>query len=890
MSGNNRKPVLTREDALKRTNMEIKNIHYNVFLNLKNTTDLNYKGYVSIDFEIKTIEGFFLNYSGEAIEEMSVNNKNIVNLNEYLKKNWVNSNLYITYNLIENSKNNISIKFVSQYSSNGYGMCYTKGSDGNIYKYVQSEPAYYTNIVPSMDQPDLKAKLNYYITAEDNDMCVSIENPTAVLKSNKEISNFGNKNEFVEAVLTFNDLKDITNLTVFNQSKVLSTYLYNISCGPFVKKTVDNKKYGIDTELNLYARKTASALLDLNYDWISFALGNGVKFYENYFGTKFHFNKADLLFLPEFSVGAMEFPGSITCNEDRLLLGEFASERQKISGAHIIYHELAHMWFGDLVTMKWWDDIWLNESFAEFISFTLNDTVKDETNKHNYNSWLNLKTDWGFQFDELSTSHPIYADATDTDVAQANFDGISYSKGPIILKQMVLNIGEENFKTNLKNYFKKYEWSNTSLNEFLDEMKKGSDFNMEEFRDDFLKTKSFNRLKLDIQGEDVLKIEQTNHDPNYKYLRNHKIKVAYLDKDLNAKFIETIKIDKRQTFFFKYPKNVDPNEIKVVFINYDFHTWARFELDEDSHNYLIQNIDKFFKDSLNCQKFLSNNLYKVMISETKSSDYLDESLDIIDKLGNEINLTEYILTLILNSLKFVPNKLKQNYLGIINNKMLDYYNKITDKDIKSIYFDYFVKTIDSSSSHYSALYILKNNINNISKENKWQIYFNCLGSNLFENDEDFKKLYDELAKNTDKDYKNNMDLKINAMKAGKEEREKLFKIYTDPVSKEMNYFQKQYSIAGFNSKYVKDEYKYDYYETYFDKIIDMYKVHGFGAIKTTIDLLNPGTYKMKETIVNYNKVLEKLDKVGDKSFYDYIKSLIEDIKKVETHMDKYFNN
>src|SRR4030088_215221 len=190
----------------------------------------------------------------------------------------------------------------------------------------------------------------------------------------------------------------------------------------------------------------------------------GFDFYHANFGVRYPFGKYDQLFVPEFNAGAMENAGAVTFLEDyvfRSRVTRFLYERR----AETVLHEMAHMWFGDLVTMRWWDDLWLNESFAEWASHWCNSSATRFSDA--WTTFLSVRKNWGYRQDQLSSTHPVYCDMPDVDAVEVNFDGITYAKGASVIKQLVAYVGIEPFLTGLRSYFTTHAWGNATFNDLL---------------------------------------------------------------------------------------------------------------------------------------------------------------------------------------------------------------------------------------------------------------------------------------------------------------------------------------------------------------------------------------------------------------------------------------
>jgi len=226
-----------------------------------------------------------------------------------------------------------------------------------------------------------------------------------------------------------------------------------------------------------------------------------MKFYEKFFNYPYSFHRYVYIFCPEFIWGAMEHPGAVTFGDFTIFREEPIKER-KTFRAYLMLHELAHQWFGNLVTMKWWNDLWLNESFADIVCHTAFSEIFNEIPwKDQYiDPWVRFNgyKQWGYQDDKVpGMTHPINGEVINTEIAETIFDGITYAKGASALKQLIGHVGRDCFCEAMSNYFKKYEWKNATLNDFLDNMKEhykdgGSKIDLFEWKDQWLSTSGYN--------------------------------------------------------------------------------------------------------------------------------------------------------------------------------------------------------------------------------------------------------------------------------------------------------------------------------------------------------------------------------------------------------------
>ena len=269
--------------------------------------------------------------------------------------------------------------------------------------------------------------------------------------------------------------------------------------------------------MRIWARKSLTASVNApEFFKVTMA---GIEYYTEFFGQPFPFSKYDQVFAPEFNAGAMENVGCVTYNEGYLFRGQEPTRSQMESFSITILHELAHQWFGNLVTMRWWDDLWLNESFATYMS-TLAQQYGRGLDDYTM-GWIEFGRDknWGMNTDLLSTTHPISTDCKHTDDAENIFDGISYGRGASFLKLLSFMIGEDSLAAGMKIYFKRHAWGNTELPDFVRALQEGYDslgktgLALSQFCDIWLMTSGINVFTPEVEWEDgrvkSLRIHQT---------------------------------------------------------------------------------------------------------------------------------------------------------------------------------------------------------------------------------------------------------------------------------------------------------------------------------------------------------------------------------------------
>jgi aminopeptidase N len=403
--------------------------------------------------------------------------------------------------------NVLTIELEAEYSKSGEGLQRSVDpSDGEVYLYSQGETAHIRNMFACFDQPSLKAVFSLTVTTPGHWQAVS-NNP-------------------VESKTTKGDLVEWK----FTTTPRIPTYLGALIAGPY-SSVYDVYKGQKEIPLGIYCRKSMMQYLDP--EDIFLITKQGFEYFEKVFGLAYPFEKYDQIAVVDFNFGAMENAGAITFREDVLVFRSHMPEKSYLSRANTILHEMAHMWFGDMVTMFWWDDLWLNESFAEWSSYlALSEATRFGGAWTEFNS---ARKNWAYRQDQLSSTHPIIADMVDMEAVNANFDGITYAKGASVLHQLVAHVGRPQFIAGLQKYFAKHAWGNTTLNDLLVELESASGRKLDPWVNTWLQTAGVNTLRphLEIEGDTYKSIVISQEVPlvpqGSQELRPHRLAVGLYD-------------------------------------------------------------------------------------------------------------------------------------------------------------------------------------------------------------------------------------------------------------------------------------------------------------------------------------------------------------------------
>ena len=436
--------------------------------------------------------------------------------------------------------------------------------DGSVYLYTQFETYDAHRMFACFDQPDLKATFALTVDAPAGWTCVS------------------------GGAVQTQPVDGEAGRWRFTEMPRVSTYITALVAGPYAH--VHDEHDGIP--LGLYCR--ASLAQHLDADELFTVTKQGFDFFHRVFGYRYPFGKYDQLFVPEFNAGAMENAGCVTFLEDyvfRSKVTDAAYERR----AETVLHEMAHMWFGDLVTMRWWDDLWLNESFATYMSVLAQ--ASDTRWKGAWTTFANAEKTWAYRQDQLPSTHPIAADIRDMDDVRVNFDGITYAKGASVLKQLVAWVGQDAFLAALRTYFRTHEYANTVLADLLGELETASGRELSSWSAEWLQTAGVNTLRPSFDtgpdGEFTAFSILQEAPEGWPTLRSHRVAVGLYDRvdgALVRTHREELDVVGAKT---EVPALVGRHQPDLVLVNDDDLTYAKIRLDERSLATLVSDIGGF---------------------------------------------------------------------------------------------------------------------------------------------------------------------------------------------------------------------------------------------------------------------------------------------------------
>ena len=447
-----------------------------------------------------------------------------------------------------------------RYSNTGEGLHrFVDPVDGEVYLYSQFETADAKRMFACFDQPDLKATFDVVVTAPAHWQVISNGAADGVEDRGK------------------------TRTHTFVTTPKMSTYLVALIAGPYaVWRDTYTDQHG-DIPLGIFCRASLAEFMDA--ERLFTETKQGFDFYHANFGVPYAFGKYDQLFVPEFNAGAMENAGAVTFLEDYVFRSKVtrASYERR---AETVLHEMAHMWFGDLVTMRWWDDLWLNESFATFASVLCQADATEYSEA--WTTFANVEKSWAYRQDQLPSTHPVAADIPDLHAVEVNFDGITYAKGASVLKQLVAYVGLDHFLSGLRDYFAAHAFDNATFDDLLSALEKASGRDLSDWGRQWLKTTGLNTLRADFDVDDAgrftrFAIRQGGAAPGAGETRVHRLAVGIYDDAPAGTLVRTHReeIDVAGEIT-EVPALVGVSRGQLILVNDDDLTYCSMRLDADS--------------------------------------------------------------------------------------------------------------------------------------------------------------------------------------------------------------------------------------------------------------------------------------------------------------------
>ncbi|MFF3770167.1 aminopeptidase N [Streptomyces sp. NPDC002232] len=538
--------VLTRDEAQTRAQL-IDVHHYRVDLDLT-TGDETFGSHSLIRFTARAAGDTFVELKPETLRSARLDDTP-------LDLSTLDGNR-LPLSLTE-GEHTLRISTTMRYSRTGEGMHrFTDPTDGESYVYTQLFMEDVQRVFAAFDQPDLKAVFELSVKAP--------EGWTVLANGITEQQPDGRW----QAAPT----------------PLLSTYFVCVAAGPW--HTVRTEHAGLP--FGIHCRRSLAAHLDADADEILAVTKACYDRYHEKFDEPYPFDSYDQAFVPEFNAGAMENPGLVTFR-DEFVFRSAVTVTERQTRAMVIAHEMAHMWFGDLVTLRWWDDIWLNESFAEYMGFQ---TVNEACSDLFPDTWIDFgvtRKSWGYEADQRPSTHPVAPDpeaVPDTASALLNFDGISYAKGASALRQLVAWLGEDDFLAGINIHFKRHKFGNATLADFIDNLAAATDRDVHAWAERWLRTTGVDTLTPRLEGDGTQWRLHVDRDGS----RPHRIRAGIYDRQPDGELAlrERLDLDVSQ----QAPAELTGPRPALVVLNDGDLTYAKLRFDEVSEETALRGLSR----------------------------------------------------------------------------------------------------------------------------------------------------------------------------------------------------------------------------------------------------------------------------------------------------------
>ena len=587
---------LTRDEAAARAAL----VHvesYDIDLDLT-TGPTTFRSITTVRFSAREPgQGTWIDFVGDSVEAITLNG-------EAIDPAVAFSDSRIALPALA-ADNVLLIDATARYTNSGEGMHRSVDPvDGEVYLYSQFEVPDSRRVYAVFEQPDLKATFAFTVRVPDHWRVISNQPAPEPVVHGDGTATWG-----------------------FEPTPRISSYITAVVAGPYA--VVWDSFQGRDAVIlmGIFVRQSLAEYVD--NDNLFDVTKKGIAFLEAEFDMAFPFAKYDQIFVPEYNAGAMENAGCVTITDLYVFRGQ-APEPLVERRALTVLHELAHMWFGDLVTMQWWDDLWLNESFAEWAS-----TQAQVDVTHWTDAWTTFHTHektWAYQQDQQPDTHPVYADMRDLHDVTVNFDGITYAKGGSILKQLVAYVGRDAFRTGLRAYFRKHAWGNTTMRDLFQEFEAASGRDLTDWAERWLRTSGVSTLEIEVQTDEAGVITSAamvqRPDPRFPTLRPHRVGVGrydLVDGALVNVGYDEVDVDGERT---ELPSLVGKQRPAVLLPNDRDLTYAKIRLDADSFAAAVAQAD-LFTDSL-ARSLVTGSLWELLRDgELAPSAFLDYLLRVL---------------------------------------------------------------------------------------------------------------------------------------------------------------------------------------------------------------------------------------------------------------------
>ncbi len=591
----------------------IQDVEYDLNIDVHNDPDA-FNGTVEIRFDLSDASSdLTIDFAGGVINDVTVNGS---------PARFTYNDFFLTLpaETLAAGSNSVIAEFEHAYDEDGTGLHrFVDPVDGLTYLYSYLWPYYANRLFPSFDQPNLKANISLQVTAPDDWTVVSTGTATADSQG------------------------DGTVLWRFTTTPKMSTYVFSLHAGPY---EVWDEQAG-EMPIRLMARRSLAEFVAVA-EWFD-VTKKGLEYFGRYFEIPYPFEKYDQLIVPDFNIGAMENIAAVTFSE-RYVQREESDRSQREARASVILHEMAHMWFGNLVTHDWWNGLWLNESFATQMSaMAMLETTEFTDTWHGF--FTNSKR-IAYRRDSRVTTHPIEMPIGSTADFFTVFDAITYQKGSSVLKQLAHYVGEENYRRGVSAYLKEHSYSTTALEDFIGHQAKSAGIDLTEWSGGWLYKAGFNTLSVETDctedGLQWLIVNQTAPEEQ-PYLRRHKVDVALYDTDGNgtpgSARVFPVTVEGVNTAVEVLDEMPCP---AIVNPNHDDWAYAKIALDERGIDFLVRHLGEI-REPLTRSMFLAALYDRAMAGDMPLADYIDHAMmlaEVEDNIRIQQQITSSVVSIV----------------------------------------------------------------------------------------------------------------------------------------------------------------------------------------------------------------------------------------------------
>jgi len=562
----------------------IADVRYQLHLEVLEHTDW-FSGESTLSFELNdATSALTIDFSGGNVSEIRVNDQPIrVKYNGFF--------VTLPAEALQQGRNVVTVVFEHPYSEDGTGLHrFVDTTDGRTYLYTYLWPYYANRLFPSFDQPNLKAEITLTVRAPEEWAVVSMS--------------AGNAGPAIDGSILWR----------FDTTPEMSTYVFSMHAGPY--KIWEDEAHGIP--LRLMARQSMAEFVEVD-EWFEVTRG-GLEHYRKYFDIPYPFGKYDQLLVPDFNIGAMENIGAVTFAERRYVQRRASNRTERENRASVILHEMAHMWFGNLVTHNWWNGLWLNESFATQMSAIASaETTEFQDTWHGF---FTRGKQEAYHRDSRVTTHPIELPINSTADFFSVFDAITYDKGSSVLKQLAHYVGEENYRLGVSAYLKQHSYGTTELDDFVGHIAAASDTDLVS-------------VAIDCENAELKSLRVLQEAPAvHPVLRGHRIDVALYDigvnGELSAADVHSVAVEGAETDVKTAPGRTCP-----AIVNPNHNDWAYAEIKLDART--AANIGEYLnklEEPLTRSMFLSALLNSATAGEISLADFVDYAMNLAESEQN----------------------------------------------------------------------------------------------------------------------------------------------------------------------------------------------------------------------------------------------------------------